>query len=72
MKYHEISRPPKLIVRRTTVPAMFEDAGILERMERHGWVRPIDRARKKCDTDKFSVSQLEAAAKRMETEPLPE
>jgi len=68
MKYHDISPAPKLTVRRTTAVAMFEHGGILERLERAGWVRPID---KTAQIDLFSVSQLENATRRMEREPLP-
>jgi hypothetical protein len=58
MKYSEIVKAPKLVVRKQTAIAILDHAGLLERFIRHGWLRP-------CDTihqgDLFLVSDLEEA-----------
>jgi hypothetical protein len=68
MKYHELSNAPKLTVRRTTAVAMLEHAGVLDRMERAGWISPILKSNQ---YDLFSVEQLKGYVRRMEREELP-
>lgn len=71
MKYHEISPAPKLSVRRSTIPAMLESAGLLDKMEQAGWVRPIVKAEKNGGTDLFLVADIQAALNRLNREQLP-
>ncbi len=66
MKYHEICKPPKLTVRRSTVDSMLEDSTLLHRWERAGWVSPIKKANGKGEFDLFSVEALKAAVERMD------
>jgi hypothetical protein len=43
MKYSEIVKAPKLVVRKQTAIAMLEHAGLFDWFIRHGWLRPCDR-----------------------------
>jgi hypothetical protein len=74
MRYHEISPVPKLLVRRSSAEASLEHAGILAKMEKAGWIRPVHVEGKpgKNRYDFFSFSQLERAVRRMEREKLPD
>lgn len=67
MKYSQLSPAPKLTVRRATAIAMFEHEGILERMEKHGWIATL----REGPISLYFVSDLEAATKRMQVEKLP-
>lgn len=68
MKFSELVKAPKLIVRKETAKAMFDCEALFERMVKYGWVRPCDRVN---NTTLYLVSDLEKAAQRLSREELP-
>ena len=62
MKYSDICPAPKLLVRRASVDAMVEHAGLVDRMIGAGWitVHPEGGGR----VELFSVKEIEVAVQR--------
>ena len=58
MKYSEIIKAPKLVVRKQTAIAMLDHAGLFERFIRHSWLSPCDSIHQ---GHLFLVSDLEEA-----------
>ena len=63
--------PPKLVVKRTSVPAMLDSKQLFDRLERARWIRPLVESDKETGCDLFLVSEIEAAVGRMTREKLP-
>lgn len=65
-------KPPKLMVKRTGVPAMLDSEQIFKRMERAGWIRPaVESDKETGGCDLFLISEVEAAVNRLKREKLP-
>jgi hypothetical protein len=64
-------KPPKLMVKRTSVPAMLDSVQLFERLERNGWLRPAVESGKETGCDLFLVSEIEGAVNRLMRERLP-
>jgi len=67
MHYHKLIPPPNLLIRRIAAQAML-DAGLFARLENAGWIVPVSTYNQ---PDFFTVSQLGAALRRMDSEKLP-
>jgi hypothetical protein len=67
VKYSEIVKAPKLVVRKETAIAMLDHGGLFERLVRHGWLRPCDTEQK---PELFLVCDLEEATRRLKRERL--
>jgi hypothetical protein len=68
MRYSQLVPPPKLLVRRATVDAMVEHAGLVDRMIAAGWLKPRTEGGR---VDLFAVKEVEKAVERYLSEGLP-
>lgn len=68
MKFSEVLKRPKLTVRRSALPEMFESKSLPKQLEDSGWIKPVwsDGI-----TDFFAVEELETAVRRLTKEALP-
>lgn len=68
MRFSEILKRPKLTVRRSALPEMFESKTLPRQLEESGWISPCwsDGI-----TDFFAVEELELAVLRLTKESLP-
>jgi len=67
MHYHKLIPPPRLLIRRTAAHAML-GTGVFARLETAGWIVPVSTYNQ---PDFFSVEQIGAALRRMDSETLP-
>jgi hypothetical protein len=70
MKLSEL-KPPKIMVKGTSVPAMLDSLQLFDRLVKHGWLRPAVASDKETGCDLFLVAEVEGAAQRLRREKLP-
>jgi hypothetical protein len=70
MKLSELL-PPKLVVKRTSVPAMLDSKQLFDRLEKAGWIHPLVESDKETGCDLFLISEIVGAVERLKREKLP-